>query len=324
MHRFVFLLTLASLSLVSSVDAGYLFKDGRFIHTKEMATLPVEEHYSLGMTALQNQNWEEAVYQFRIVIINFPDSSWGKEAFYFLGVSYFHHGDKDLANENFSKYLHENANPKYFEESFRYKLAIGDAFKKGEKRHLFGYENLPQWMPDKDHSITIYDEVIQSLPNHELSAKALLAKADHLRKELQFRPAIENLQLVIRKFPKSEYASKAYAHIAKVYLEQAKQDSNNPDILQLALINKKKFTQEFPRDKKLPAIESGIAEMKELFATALYETGQLYERKKQPKAAVLYYHNATTQFPDTKIALLCKERLTELHQHAEELTLSIP
>ena len=307
-----------------ALQAAYLYKDGKFIHTQDMATLPVEEHYNLGMQALQDKNWIEAIHQFRVVTINFPLSSWGKEAFYFLAISYFQEGDKDLANQNLSEYLRSNSNPKYFEETFSYKLAIADAFKNGEKRHLFGYEKLPQWMPDKDLSITIYDEIIQSLPNHELAAKALLSKADHLKKQQEYRQSIESLQQIIRKFPKSEFASKAYAHIAKVYLQQAKQDAHNPDILALAIINKKKFSQDFPRDQKLAQVDAAIVEMKEIFATALYDIGQLYERKKQPKASVLYYHNAITQFPDTKVALLCKERLNELHEHAEDLKLSTP
>jgi hypothetical protein len=61
--------------------------------------------------------------------------------------------------------------------------------------------------------------------------------------------------------------------------------------------------------------------MKEIFATALYETGQFYERKKEPKASVLYYHNAITQFPDTKVAQSCKERLAELQPYADEMQL---
>lgn len=310
-------------AVCSSLQAGYLFKDGKFIHTKDMATLSVEEHYNLGIEAIKEKNWVEAIHQFRVVTINFPLSSWGKEAFYFLAISYFQDGDKDLANQNLSEYLRLNANPKFFEESFQYKLAIADAFKNGEKRHLFGYEKLPQWMPDRDLSITIYDEIIQSLPNHELAAKALLSKADLLQSKQEWRQSIESLQQIIRKFPKSEYASSAYANIATVYLEQAKQDAHNPDILALAIINKKKFSQDFARDQKLDAVDTSICEMKEIFAQALYDIGQLYERKKQPKASVLYYHSAISQFPDTKVATLCKERLNELHEHAEELKLSI-
>ena len=302
--------------------AAYIFKNGTFIHTKDLATLPVEEHYAQGIQALKDQKWDEALQQFRIVTINFPQSTWAKDGYYFLGISYFHTDDKDLANQNLTEYLKAESTPQYFEEAFQYKLAIADAFKKGEKRHLFGHEKLPQWMPDTDLAITIYDEIITTLANHDLGAKAQLSKAHLLRKHEKFRESIECLQTVIRKFPRSEYAQKAYVAISKVYLRQAESDAHNPDILQLAQINKTKFYQEFPTDPKHEDAANQLNQMKEIFANALYETGQLYERKKQPKAAVLYYHNAIQQFPETHVASHCKERMHALQEYANEIDLS--
>lgn len=316
------LVTILCFGLVSSLEAAYVFRNGKLIDAKDLATLPVEEHYNMGINALNNKDFNEAKHQFRIVTINFPHTSWGKEGFYFLGASYYHDDDKDLANQSFSAYLQENPNPKYFEETFQYKLAIADAFKKGAKRHIFGFEKLPAWMPDKDLAIAIYDEIISSLPNNDMAAKAYLSKADLLRKREEYRSSIEAFQQIIRKFPRSDFAAKAYVQIARTYLQQAQIDVHNPDILPLAQINLKKFTQDFPRDEKIKQAEENLLEMKEIFACALFETGQFYERKKQPKASVLYYHSAIVQFPDTKVAASCKERIEALQPYADEIQLS--
>lgn len=318
------LLALSLCLAIGSLDAGYVLRNGKLVNTKDLATLPVEEHYNLGLSALKEKNWEEAVRQFRVVTINFPLSSWGKEGFYYLGVAYFHDGDQDLSNQSFSEYLKENQNPKYFEETFQYKLAIADAFKNGARRHIMGYEKLPAWLPDKDLAISLYDEVISSLPNSDMAAKALLSKASIFKKREQFRECIDAYQSAIRKFPKSEFAAKAYSLIAKAYLLQSEIDVHNPDILALAQINIKKFQQDFPRDEKINQAQSDLQEMKEIFATALFETGQFYERKKKPKASVLYYHNAIVQFPETKVAEKCKERLTALKPYAEEIQIGTP
>ncbi len=321
-HLFIASALCLILSTFAPLEGGYILRNGSLIDTKDIASLSVEEHYNLGVAALNKSDWDEAIHQFRVVTINFPLSSWGKEAYYFLGVSYFQAGDKDMANQNLSTYLQENGHPTYFEETFQYKLAIADAFKKGAKRHLFGSEKLPAWMPDKDLALTIYDEIISSLPNHEIAAKALLSKADLLRKREEFRPSIDAYNLVIRKFPRTELASNAYWLISRVYLQQAQIDVHNPDILPLAQINIKKFSQDFPRDDKIQKAEDNLHEMREIFAKALYETGQFYERKKQPKASVLYYYSTTMQFPDTQIAKSCKERLDELQPYADEIQLN--
>ncbi len=319
----LFCLLIISLCFAKSdLYAAYIIKDGKFIDTKYIATLPVEEHYNLGVEAIKEKNWPEAVHQFRVVTINFPLSSWAKEALYFLGISYYHVGDKEMANNNFSEYLKENQNPKYFEETFRYKLAIADAFANGAKRHILGYEKLPQWLGAEELAITIYDEIISSLPNHELAAKALFAKAACLTVEERFKESIEAYQTLIRKFPKTELAAKSYVSIADVYAKQACQDVHNPDILPLAEINIKRFTQDFPRDPHIEPARQSLVDMKETFAKALYETGLFYERKSEPKAAVLYYHSALLQFPDTATAKQCKERLNDLQVYAQEINIS--
>ena len=319
MLRIILSLLLISLA---PLEAAYILKNGKLIDTKDIATLPVEEHYNLGVAALNKKDWEEAVHQFRIVTINFPDTSWAKESYYFLGVSYYQVDDKDMANQNFSTYLQENAHPTYYEETFQYKLAIGDAFfRKGAKRHFFGMEKLPAWMPDKDLALAIYEEVIASMPHNDLAAKALLSKGDLLRKREEFRQSIDAYNQVIRKFARTEFAATAYARIARGYLQQAELDTHNPDILALAQINLKKFAQDFPRDDKVQKAEDMLHEMREIFASALFETGQFYERKKQPKASVLYYHTAATDYPDTKVAKSCKERLDALQPYCEEIEL---
>jgi outer membrane protein assembly factor BamD (BamD/ComL family) len=320
MKYFLFLFIIAA----SSLSAAYIIKDGSFINTKDMATLPVEEHYHLGMKAIEEKNWQEALHHFRVVTINFPLSSWANEAFYFLGVSYYHNEDYELADRNISLYLRENQNPKYFEECFQYKLAIANAFANGARKHLFGLEKMPQWFGAEDLALAIYDEIISSLPHHELAAKALLAKASFLIQMAELSSGIETYQSLIKKFPRSEFAAIAYASIGEAFCKLAELDTNNPDILPLAEINARRFSQDFPKAESILALQNQILEIKELLANALLETGRFYERKGQPKASVLYYHTVCVQYPDTKAAGFSKERLKQLDTYAKEIALSSP
>jgi outer membrane protein assembly factor BamD (BamD/ComL family) len=321
----MYVLLLSALFFFSApLFAAYIIKNGTFIDTKDLATLSVEEHYNLGIAAIEAKNWQEAVHQFRVVTINFPLSSWASEASYFLGISYFHTDDYELADKNISLYLRENQNPKYFEECFQYKLAIANAFASGAKKHLFGVEKMPQWIGAEELALPLYDEIASSLPNHELAAKALLAKASYQHQTEQFKESIETCQTLIKKFPHSEFAARGYASTSLNYYKLAQQDTNNPDILPLAEINLRKFSQEFPRDEQIQVAQNQIVEIKELLANALFETGRFYERKKQPKASVLYYHRACMQYPETKAAACSKERLQQLDSYVKEIALAPP
>ena len=306
-------LLLASITQVP-LEAAYVFQNGKLMDVKEAATHTLEEHYTLGIEAIKKKEWKEAITQFRIVTINFPDAIQSKEAFYFLGVSYYHNEEMDLANENFSEYLKKEATPKYFEQVFQYKLAIADAFKNGAKKHLFGARVLPQLMGDKDLAIALYDEVANTFPNDELAAKAWLAKGELFREKENFRQAIEAYQTVIKKFSRTDFAAMAYTAISDAYFNQAKLEHQNPDLLALAQINLKRFSQEFPRDARAETAQQQLSEMKESLAASIYETGCFYERKSQPQASFLYYNNVISQFPETHAAQMSKERIAVLQQ----------
>lgn len=313
---------LTSLSL-APLQAEYLFKNGKLIDMKDVADLPIEEHFKKGVQALKAKDWNEAVHQFRVVTISFPDAELTQEGHYYLGSSYYHAGDMDLANNSLSTYLKNPNNLKYFEQTFRYKLAIADAFKNGAKKHLFGYEKMPQLFSAQENALIIYDEIITALPNHEITTKALFSKGSLLFEEQNFRASRDAYQLVIKKFPKSELASASFVKIAEGLLKQSKAEFQNPDLLSLAELNLKKLKQNFPRaEKHIERSQKLLFDMQETFASGLYETGALYERKKQPKASLLYYDSTVAQFPATKSAELSRERIKALNSYAKELGLT--
>jgi outer membrane protein assembly factor BamD (BamD/ComL family) len=277
-----------------------------------VATLPVQEHYELGITALGLSNWKEASKQFRIVTGNFPKSTYAQDAFFYLGVAEYHLEEYDFANEAFSNYINTGNNPKHFQEAIEYKFQIAQNLASGSKRRLLGTRRLPKWATGRTLAIKIFDEVIASLSSHELAAQALFAKGN-LHRELQYyRPAIEDFQLLIKRFPKNELVPDAYVNISHIYLEMSSHELQNPDILNFAEMNLKKFRTAFPREERLADVEQDLEDIKETYAQGLYETGRFYERTSKPSASVIYYKNTLKQFPNTDVAKSAKDRIQKI------------
>jgi outer membrane protein assembly factor BamD (BamD/ComL family) len=314
------LLCMFCILIPAIVHAEYFYKNGTLIDVKDVAEFSLQEHFDRGMKALQAQNFPEAVHQFHVCVFNFPDADLAKEAYYFLGVSYYHIGDMDLANKNLSLYIEQQGNPKHFIEAFRHKLEIAKAFRQGARKHLFGYEKMPKVFADKEAALKIYDEIIMSVASSDIAQEALFEKAQCFRDGGEYKSSIETLKTLIKKFPKSAMSSKSYVEVSAILLEEAKVESQNPDLLEAATLNAKKLTNEFPQAEELTKrIEANLNEMKEVFAAGLYETGQLYERKSLPKAAFLYYSEAIRKFPDTQVSKLCQTRIKALDTYGKEL-----
>lgn len=303
------LLSLAFLCFCSPSEAAYTVKGGRLVGVHELATLSVQEHYSLARDAFEQENWKELIRQARIVARNFPETPFAKDAYFYLGVAYYHLQEFDFANENLSAYLKKQSAPKFFEEAIRHKFLIAEAFEKGARKRLLGQEDLPKWISGRTDALSLYDEVVMALPQHDLAVKALFGKANILFSEEDFKASIETYQTLIRRFPKHPLARDSYVAITKVYAVQADKEFADPDYLDLAEINIKKFKIEFPHDPKVGEAESLFTQMLEVYAKDLYVTAQFYERTKKPKASIIYYSKIVSKYPQTEIARQSQKRL---------------
>lgn len=292
-----------------SLEAAYTLKNGKLMNSKDVATLSVQEHYSAAMDALEKKDWEELVHQSTIIYKNFPSSPFSQDAMYYLGIGHFNLKNYDMANKQFSAYLKRQTTPKHFEEAIQYKFSIAEKFKSGAKKHIMGWESMPKWLPAKEEAIAIYDEVITALPHHDLGAQALFGKAKLLLGEEEYKSSIEAYQTLIRRFPRHSLAADSYVGISEIYLTQCQAEYPDPDFLDLAEINLRKFRQDFPREDKIVTAENMVLEMKEFYAKSLYETGQFFERTKKPHASIIYYSNIIAKYPETKIAQASQKRL---------------
>lgn len=290
----------------------YTLRKGHIVNLNDVSTLPVQDHFCLGIDAIEREDWMEASRQFGIVSKNFPTTPYGQEAFYYLGVVEYNLGEYDFANEAFSQYLKVHNNPQFFQKTIEYKYAIAERFKEGARRHLLGTKRLPKWASSTSLALKIYDEVIAAMPCHEMAVQALYSKACFLWEMKEYRESVEAFQTIIRRFPKHEMAPECYVLISEIYCDQSLVEFQNPDILAFAQINFKKFLRDFPKDERVAKVEQDVLAIKEIYAKGLYKTAQFYERKNKPDASIIYYQSAIDQFPETEIARRCKRRLNFL------------
>lgn len=290
----------------------------KYFKSQEEADCYLTTHYDSGRKSYNEKEWRTAASEFEKVIFYFPSSDTAAEASYFLAVCYFEMKEYDFANEEFSNYLKASQHPAFFEDAVAFKFCIAEHFKRGKKRRPFKMRYLPKWISGQDSALVIYDEVVAALPNHELALRALYSKGELLIEMREYRDSIEAYQTIIRRFPKNEIVPACYLHIADAYVQQARLEFQNPDILALAELNVHKFQQDFPRDERVAIAEESVYRIKEMYAKGLCNLGLFYERIHQPDAAAIYYQSSIEEFPDTRVAQFCRSRLICLGYLEEE------
>lgn len=281
----------------------------KYFRSKEAADCYLTKHYNLGCQAYNREHWRAASSEFEKVIFYFPSTDEAAKASYYLAVSYFEMKEYDFANEEFSNYLKASQHPAFFIDAVAFKFCIAEHFKSGKKKHPFKMRYLPKWISGQDSALIIYDEVAAALPNHEFAIRALYSKGELLKKMREYRDAVEAYQTIIRRFPKNEIVPACYLNIADAYIEQARLEFQNPDILALAELNVRKFQTDFPRDERVLIAEQSVCRIKEMYAKGLCDLGLFYERLKHPEAAAIYFQSSIEEFPTTQVAQFCRSRL---------------
>ena len=259
--------------------------------------------------AITDQNWWSVIDYATILSYHFAESPFAQDSSFLIGESYLNLNQPLLANDYFTAYLNNQNSPKRFEDAIAYKFHIAERFRKGEKIPLFNSHKAPKLLPAKEEAITIYDEVIATLPHSEFAAKSLIGKADLQAEMEDYKPSLETLDLLIRRFPKHDLAAQAYLDKIHVYYLQCQGRSLDPDLLDLSEVTLRKFRLVFPREARIADAEQYILKMEEAFAKNLLETGTFFAKTKKIPAAKIYFNKVIAKHPNTSSAKIAQEKL---------------
>lgn len=269
-----------------------------------------QEEYTLLVSSYENKDWKGVIETAKSSLKGDAESPFIGDLYYMTGVAYFNEGDYGIAEEYFSNFLQKSSAAKYFEDSIIYKFKIAEEYERGAGKHLMGWEFMPKWASGQDDAMKIYDEVIATLPHHEVAAKALANKSKMQWKRGKYKEAVDQYQTLINRFPKNELTPEAYSNIAMIYYEQSTEEFPGSDLIELAVLNLKKFKADFPGDEKVAQAEVMMGKMQNHYAKDLWESATYFEKKGKLVAARLYYEAIIQKYPASQYVSDATERMT--------------
>ncbi|MEM8628880.1 MAG: outer membrane protein assembly factor BamD [Chlamydiota bacterium] len=235
-----------------------------------------------------------------------------QDMYYYLGVAYYHYGDFEYCNDYLTQYLETASNVRHFEEALLHKFWVAEHFRSGKRKRMFKWQSSAVYLSAYEDALEIYDQIVAALPFSELAVHSLYGKADVHHYFEEHKESARTYQTITQKFPQHELAIESYIHMGFLYLRQCQTEHLDPDLLDSAESNYRKFCKAFPGEERLEEAKELLVEMREAFANNLYETGRFYERTYKPSAAAIYYNKVLQQFPHTLSAMKCQERLDAL------------
>lgn len=304
------------------LDARVRFCTGRFYTCNDKTQAQASQHFKKGLEFYKARRFALAARHLKFLTRDYHPSSYPREAYYYLGFSFYHLNELDLANATWNIYIQEEAEPSLLEDVMQAKLDIANRCHQGARGRLFGCRPFPKWSSGENLAMEIYDEIIATTPTSDLAASALIDRARLFCKQSAYQEAIDSLYLMVRRFPQHELAPVSYLTMQEVYLAWARADGQNPDTLSLAETALDRFAGSFPKDERLSQAKCLFATIRDVQAFSFYKTALFYKRLKFPQAAIMYCKATIRQFPDTPTAERCKTLLTCLDPDWQENALN--
>lgn len=262
--------------------------------------------------AYHHQNWGRVTSITHTILRDYPESPFATDALYLFGVANYKKGNFDVANRYLTSYLKNEGATKYFEEAIKTKFMIAKDIYEGKGLQLLGKPHMPRTRRGHDIALALFEEVVTTLPRHEVAAQSLFYKAKLLVEIDEYKEAIESYETLIRRFPKHVLAPDSYLEIGKIYIARCQSEFADPDLLDLAKINYNRFEKQFPTEPRLRAGKLQLREIQEVLSSELYDIAAFYERTKKKQAAQVYYSSIINRYPETVNALKAKKRLLAL------------
>ena len=299
------------LLVISSAFASYVIDEVDYNPNALAGVIlpPSEDIYRKVVEAYQEHDWAKVKKEGQFLLKHYPHSPFVQEVYFYLGTSLYELRTFDKSNFFMSQYLATEGVSKHFEEVMLIKYKIARGYQRGKLKPLFGFRPLPNLLGAKEEALNIYDEIIASMPRHDLAAQSLYYKGHLLLQGKSFQDSIESFQTLIRRFPKHPLAVDGYLAVLDVYLTKSKKDYADPDLLDLALLNQRQFSQHFPSESRLAEGETKILQLKEVLAQDLMKVASYYKKSKKTDAIKLYYSAIIERYPET---LCAKEAQTLL------------
>jgi outer membrane protein assembly factor BamD (BamD/ComL family) len=291
----------------------FCFFNFAYTQNNDIQNAGLQKYYSNITKASKNEDWWSVIYFSKLLLNQYPHSSLTLDTVFSLAKAYYNVNELEVSNKFLSEYLNKEFSPKYYTEAITYKFNIAKKYMEGSKKRILGSRKMPKLLPAKDDALKLFDEVLNAMPNSEMAIESMFYKAKIHAFFDEHRDSVEAFRIVIRKYPKHELAIESFLEIGRVYLKQADPKNQDPNLLDLAEVNVKRFKEMFPKEERIKDSEKDFYKLQEVYAQGFYEIGSFYEKMKKKEAAKIYYNKIILSYPDTPSAKLSAKRLEKIN-----------
>lgn len=216
-------------------------------------------------------------------------------------------GDYDRAYAFYNEYLTRYPKGDDFDQALEDMYDIGQKFLAGAKRRVFGVKTFPSMARAQQ----IFEDIVKTAPFSKWAPLAQFYAGQALEKQGKPDDAIAAFDEVISRYPTDPAAADAQYQIGYVYLVQSRTayDKTAATKAQDAFED---FLAQYPNSEKAAQAQDNLKTLQNRENTDAVGIAKFYDKKKDYKAAVIYYNEVIKEQPGSPDAIAAEARIKAL------------
>ena len=260
--------------------------------------------------------YDDAATAYRRLLRRWPTSAAAADARIGLAECLGARGYHYKAFLEYQQLIEKHPNTERFDEILQREFEIGNLFFAGEKHKVWKLKVFPAL----DKAIEIFGKVVKNGPYSAVAPQAQFRLGLALEKQKDYIGAVHAYEKLLERYPNHAQAEAAQYQIGCAYSLEASRAEYDQEAANQAIAGFEDFLTSYPQSDKVPLAEQRRDALKLDQARGLFRIGQFYEKKKEYKAALIYYNEVIEQNPKSDWATAAKDKVARLTSQAAEST----
>jgi outer membrane protein assembly factor BamD len=237
----------------------------------------------------------------------FPRSGAAADAQLKAGDMALQDGDYDQAYAYYSEYLTKYPKGEDFDQALQGMYEVGQKFLEGARRKTLGIKAFPSMARAQQ----IFENIVKTAPFSKWAPLAQYYAGQALEKQSRPDEAVTAYEEVISRYPSDPAAADAQYQIGYVYLVESRTAYDNSAATK-AQDAFEDFLARYPTSEKAPQAQDNLKTLQTHENSNAVQVAKYYDKKKDYKAAVIYYEEVIKEQPGTPDAKAAEARIAAL------------
>ena len=305
--RFLILLAAAAVAFPQRSPAPVVFKPSAKVkyHApgEEEVSGNADQLYQQGLEAERTGNNGRALKAFSRLVKKHPRDVHASDSLFRYAKILESQGDLIKAALSYRALMEFYPNTEHFAEAIESQFRIGELYVNGKKVKILGVA----LGTSMDRAVEIFAAIVRSAPYGRYTARAQFDIGRAREKQGAGDLAIAAYQAVVEKFPGDPLAAAAQYQIGYIWLKAATGGSYDPNSAEQARTAFQDFLFRYPKSDKAPQAKENLQRLTNRQVGSSLSVAQFYDKKKEYRAAALYYNEVVRQEPGSAASEIAKK-----------------